>query len=51
MHKVLESVTQQPRMLGIDKVFRQMFENTCQALEELDGKKFIEQTWTLVLAA
>ena len=33
-------------MLGIDKVFRQMFENTCQALEELDGKKFIEQTWT-----
>ena len=33
-------------MLGIDKVFRQMFENTCQALEDLDGKKFIEQTWT-----
>ncbi|BAY49700.1 coproporphyrinogen III oxidase [Scytonema sp. HK-05] len=30
----------------IQKVFRQMFENTCQAIEQLDGKKFIEQPWT-----
>jgi len=23
-----------------------MFENTCQAVEQLNGEKFIEQTWT-----
>ncbi|MEH2173676.1 oxygen-dependent coproporphyrinogen oxidase [Nostoc sp.] len=37
---------QQPKVRGIiDKVFRQMFENTCQVLEEIDSKKFTEQTW------
>lgn len=41
-----KTVTNQPRMRGvIDKVLRQMFEDTCQALEELDGMKFSEQTW------
>ncbi|RCJ40755.1 coproporphyrinogen III oxidase [Nostoc minutum NIES-26] len=46
-HVLEKSVTQQPTMRGvIDKSFRQMFENTCQALETLDGKRFIEQSWT-----
>ncbi|MBW4613306.1 MAG: oxygen-dependent coproporphyrinogen oxidase [Desmonostoc vinosum HA7617-LM4] len=29
----------------IAQIFKQMFENTCQALEVLDGKKFSEQSW------
>ncbi|MBE9052095.1 oxygen-dependent coproporphyrinogen oxidase [Nostocales cyanobacterium LEGE 11386] len=47
MTDVLErTVTQQPTMRGvIDKIFRQMFENTCQALEVMDGKKLREQSW------
>ncbi|QSJ16339.1 oxygen-dependent coproporphyrinogen oxidase [Nostoc sp. UHCC 0702] len=46
-HILEKSVTQQPKIRGvIDKTFRQMFENTCQALEALDGKGFIEQSWT-----
>lgn len=47
MTDVLErTVTQQPTMRGvIDKIFRQMFENTCQALEAMDGKKLREQSW------
>ncbi|AHJ27790.1 oxygen-dependent coproporphyrinogen oxidase [Nodularia spumigena CS-584] len=47
MNHVLEKyLTQQPTMRGvIDKFFRQMFDNTCQALESLDGKKFSEQSW------
>lgn len=28
-----------------EKVFRDMFENTCQAIEQLDGTKFVEQPW------
>ena len=27
------------------EVFWQMFENTCQAIEQLDGKQFTEKTW------
>lgn len=39
-------VQKQQNMRGtIQKVFRKMFDSTCQALEELDGKKFVEQTW------
>lgn len=29
----------------VDKVLRQVFETTCQAIEQLDGSKFIEQNW------
>lgn len=29
----------------IKGVFRQMFDHTCQAIEQLDGKKFTEQHW------
>ncbi len=48
MLKILsEPVEEQQSIRGrIEKVFRQMFENTCQALEEIDGKNFVEQTWT-----
>ncbi len=47
MSKILErSITQQLEMPGT-KVFRQMFDNTCQMIEQLDGNaKFIEQPWT-----
>ncbi|MBH8554356.1 oxygen-dependent coproporphyrinogen oxidase [Nostocaceae cyanobacterium CENA357] len=47
MTDVLEkSVLQQPKMRGvIDKNFRQMFENTCQALEALEGKSLEEKSW------
>ncbi len=27
-------------------VFKQMFENICQAIEQVDGERFIEQSWT-----
>lgn len=30
----------------VENVLRQMYDATCQALEEIDGKKFSEQTWT-----
>ncbi|WP_341526715.1 oxygen-dependent coproporphyrinogen oxidase [Nostoc sp. UHCC 0302] len=48
MTDVLEKPTaQQPRVRGvIDKIFRQMFENTCEALQVIDGKDFLEQSWT-----
>lgn len=40
------SVTQKPRMRGVaDRVFKQMFENTCKALEEIDGSRLSEKTW------
>jgi coproporphyrinogen III oxidase len=29
----------------IKEVFRQMFDNTCQAIEQLDGKTFTDQSW------
>ncbi|MBD0389446.1 MAG: coproporphyrinogen III oxidase, partial [Nostoc sp. C3-bin3] len=47
MSTILErSITQQLELPGT-KVFRQMFDNTCQMIEQLDGKgKFIEQSWT-----
>lgn len=47
MTNVLEkSVTQQPIMRGVvDKIFKQMFEKTCQALEAVDGKELLEQSW------
>lgn len=28
-----------------ENILRQMYDATCQALEEIDGKKFCEQTW------
>lgn len=37
----------QPQMRGIaDKVFQQMFEDTCQSLEKIDGRQLSEKTWT-----
>ncbi len=42
-----KSVKQQPKMRGIvDKVFQQMFENTCRSLEQIDGKQLSEKSWT-----
>ena len=43
----LEESLQKKQSLSrkIKEVFRRMFENTCQAIEQLDGKKFIEQPW------
>jgi coproporphyrinogen III oxidase len=50
MLKTLENLDkpvhkQQRIRTAIEKVFKQMFENTCQAIEQLDGEKFIEQSW------
>lgn len=50
MREVIETLEknvhkQQSTRRIIEKVFRQMFENICQAIEQLDGKKFIEQPW------
>lgn len=47
MVKIQEkSVIQQPKMRGvIDKVFKEMFDDVCQALEDIDGAKFSEKTW------
>jgi coproporphyrinogen III oxidase len=45
--KLEKPVQEQQSLRGrIEKVFRQMFENTCQAIEQLDDEKLIEQTWT-----
>jgi coproporphyrinogen III oxidase len=30
----------------LEMVFKQMFENVCQAIEQLDGKTFFQQPWT-----
>ncbi|MDH6100075.1 oxygen-dependent coproporphyrinogen oxidase [Anabaenopsis sp. FSS-46] len=46
MNHVLEKITEELGMRGvIDKFFRRMFDNTCQALEALDGKHLCEQSW------
>lgn len=47
MFKVLEKfVTQPTRLTTVDQIMRQLFEKTSQALEDMDGTKFAEQTWT-----
>lgn len=48
MLEILEKPVQEQQNIRrrIAKNLRQMFENTCQAIEQLDGSKFIEQTWT-----
>lgn len=46
--QTLEKPAQQQQGLRgkIQDVFKQMFENACQAVEQLDGKPFTEHTWT-----
>lgn len=48
MLEILDKPVQRQQSIcgRIEKVLRQMFENTCQAVEQLNGEKFIEQTWT-----
>jgi coproporphyrinogen III oxidase len=46
LEKLEQSTQKQHLRERIKKVFRQMFDNTCQTIEQLDGEKFIEQTWT-----
>ncbi|OUL31078.1 oxygen-dependent coproporphyrinogen oxidase [Nostoc sp. 106C] len=48
MVQLLENpTTQQPNIsTKSEKVLLDMFENVCQALEEIDGNKFTEQRWT-----
>lgn len=42
-----KSVILQPNIRSIaDKVFQGMLENTCQSLEQIDGKHFSEKPWT-----
>lgn len=45
LEKLEQSVQKQHLHRRIEKVFRQMFDKTCQAIEKLDGEKFTEQTW------
>jgi coproporphyrinogen III oxidase len=47
MNHILEkSAPQKSKMRGvIDKFFRQMFDNACQALEDVDGKELSQQSW------
>ncbi|MFE4106627.1 oxygen-dependent coproporphyrinogen oxidase [Almyronema epifaneia] len=47
MLTTLEPKQQQENLLKATKsVFRQMFDDTCQAIEQLDGTAFTEQPWT-----
>lgn len=47
LDKLEQSVqAQQSLRARIKEVFRSMFESTCQAIEQLDGKTFSEQPWT-----
>jgi coproporphyrinogen III oxidase len=46
MNHVLEKSLKKLGMRGvIDKLFRRIFDETCQALETLDGKRLSEQSW------
>lgn len=40
-----KAASQQSVLTRAEKSLREMFENTCQAIEEIDGNKFQEQTW------
>ncbi|MBE9181929.1 oxygen-dependent coproporphyrinogen oxidase [Oculatella sp. LEGE 06141] len=48
MLEILDKLTRKPQGLHeqLENVFKQMFENTCQAIEQLDDQTFVEQTWT-----
>ncbi|MBD2096711.1 oxygen-dependent coproporphyrinogen oxidase [Trichocoleus sp. FACHB-591] len=51
MLEILEKVeqpvqSQQSMLVRTEKVFKRMFENVCQAIEEIDGTQFQEQRWT-----
>ena len=48
MVQLLENpAAEQPRLSNrIETVLREMFDNVCQALEEIDGSKLHEQRWT-----
>jgi coproporphyrinogen III oxidase len=48
MVQLLENPTaQQPNIITkTEKILLDMFENVCQAIEEIDGNKFLEQRWT-----
>ncbi|ARV59269.1 coproporphyrinogen III oxidase [Nostocales cyanobacterium HT-58-2] len=47
MLQVMDTSVQQQQSIRetIKEVFRQMFDNVCQTIEQLDGGKLIEQSW------